>query len=158
MTYREVQRVPLWWAVIGLGMALVAAAEIHKGGEGLRAVVPYIVLPLAVLVGLFVVSRQRILVEHGILHVPGARAPVDVFGPPEVLDRNGLRLYLGPAARQDAWVVTRPWLKGAVLLPVTDPEDDTPYWLVGSRTPEALAQALVVQQLGGTMIKSPDGG
>lgn len=142
MTYREVIRVPLWWSVIGLGIAFGAAAEIHQGRAGWRSVVPYVVVPLVVLIGLLALSRHRIVVERGVLHVPGARAPVDAFGPPEVLDRDRLRLYLGPAARQDAWVVTRPWTKGAVLLPVTDPEDDTPYWLVGSRTPEALAEAL----------------
>ena len=141
-TYREVQRVPVWWVVIGIGVALGAAAEIHDGADGLRAVVPYAVLPLAVVVGLFALSRKRVLVVDGVLHVPGARAPLSAFGPAEVLDREALRLYLGPAAQRDAWVVVKPWLKQAVLLPVTDPEDDTPYWLVGTRDPQALAVAV----------------
>ncbi|MCU1593073.1 MAG: hypothetical protein JWO12_465 [Frankiales bacterium] len=141
-TYREAQRVPAWWFVAGLAIALGAAAEIDLGQPGLAWKVPYVVLPLLVLAGLLGLSRKRVLVEHGVVHVPGARAPVDAFGPPEVLDRSGLRLYLGPAARPDAWVVTSPWLKGAVLLPVVDPQDDTPYWLIGSRDPRALALAL----------------
>ena len=142
MTYREALRVPVWWAVVGLVVAGGAAAEIDLGQGGLAWRIPYVLLPLAGLAALLGMSRRRLTVEHGVLHVPGARAPVAAFGPPEVLDRAALRLYLGPAARPEAWVVVRPWLKRAVLLPVTDPEDDTPYWLVGSRHPEALAAAL----------------
>ncbi len=142
MTYREVLRVPVWWAVIGIGTALGAAAEIHLGAQGWRATVPYVVLPLLVLAGLVAVSRKRVLVADGVLHVPGARAPLTAFGDAEVLDRTALRLYLGPAAKRDAWVAVRPWLTQAVLLPVTDPDDDTPYWLVGTRHAQALAVAV----------------
>lgn len=142
MTYREVLRVPLWWALIGLGIALGAAAEIHLGAHGARAVVPYVLLPLLTVVALVVLSRQRVYVEHGVLHVPGARAPLTAFGPAQVLDRKALRLQLGVAARPDAWVVVRPWLTQAVLLPVVDPDDDTPYWLIGTRDPVGLAVAL----------------
>lgn len=142
MTYREALRVPAWWFVAGLGIAVGAAAEIDLGQPGLAWKAPYALLPLLVIAGLLGLSRKRVLVEYGVVHVPGARAPLDAFGTPEVLDREALRLYLGPAARPDAWVVTSPWLKGAVLLPVVDPDDDTPYWLIGSRTPDALAEAL----------------
>ncbi|MCW2598642.1 MAG: hypothetical protein JWM02_471 [Frankiales bacterium] len=142
MTYRELQRVPVWWAIIGIGVALGAAAELHSGATGWRSYVPYALLPSATVIVLVALSRKRVLVEAGVLHVPGARAPLHAFGPAEVLDRDALRLYRGPAAQHDAWVVVRPWLKGAVLLPVTDPEDDTPYWLVGSRDPQALAAAI----------------
>lgn len=143
MTYREALRVPTWWFGAGLAIAVGAAAEIDLGRPGLAWKVPYLLLPLAVLALLLGMSRRRVLLEHGVLHVPGARAPLDAFGRPEVLDRDALRLYLGPAARPDAWVVVTPWLRGAVLLPVTDPADDTPYWLVGSRHPEALAAAML---------------
>lgn len=142
MTYREAHRVPVWWFGVGLLIAVGAAAEIDLGRPGLAWKIPYLLLPLLVLAGLWALSRKRVLVEHGVLHVPGARAPLDAFGVPEVLDREGLRLHLGPAARADAWVVTSSWLHGAVLLPVIDPEDDTPYWLVGSRNPTELAAAL----------------
>jgi hypothetical protein len=142
VTYREVLRVPGWWVVIGLGIALGTAAEIHLGASGARAVVPYVVLPLLVGVALVALSRKRVYVEQGVLHVPGARAPLTAFGPAQVLDRAALRLQLGVAARPDAWVVVRPWLTQAVLLPVVDPDDDTPYWLVGSRDPVGLAVAL----------------
>jgi hypothetical protein len=142
MTFTEVWRVPLWWWVIGLGVALGSAAEIHSGGHGARAVVPYVVLPLIVVAALLWLSRQRVFVEDDVLHVPGARAPLSAFGPAEVLDREALRLWNGPRAQRDAWVRVRPWMTSAVRVPVTDPEDDTPYWLIGTKRPVDLAVAI----------------
>jgi hypothetical protein len=140
--YRERLVVPLSWVLLALVVAGLAAAELHGGTKGWRAVAPYVVLlPLAV-VGLLLMSRREIRVEDGMLHVPGARAPLSTFGAPEVLERDALRLWLGPNADAAAWVAVRPWLRTAVRLPVDDPEDDTPYWVVGTRRPVALVAAL----------------
>ncbi len=54
---------------------------------------------------------------------------------------------MGPGADARAFLVIRPYLKRAVRVPVTDPADPTPYWLVGSRHPDALAEALNVRPL-----------
>ncbi|HEY5420452.1 MAG TPA: DUF3093 family protein, partial [Marmoricola sp.] len=40
-------------------------------------------------------------------------------------------------------LATRPYLKAAVRVPVSDPDDPAPYWLVGTRHPDRLAAALV---------------
>ena len=139
--YREQLRVPLSWIGTGLGVAGIVAATVHSGASGWRSIAPYAVfLPLTVL-GLVLLSRHAVRVEDGVLHVPGARAPLSAFGPAEVLDRDALRERLGVRAQNGAWVQVRPWLRTAVLLPVTDPEDDTPYWLVGTRRPLELALA-----------------
>lgn len=140
--YHESWRVPLLWWPVALALAVGAAAELHAGADGWRAVLPYLLLPPLVLAGLVHLSRQGVRVVDGQLHVPGARAPLSAFGPPEVLDKRALREWRGPRAHRDAWVRVRPWFRGAVLLPVTDPDDDTPYWLIGSRRPEQLAAAL----------------
>jgi hypothetical protein len=140
-SFQERLRVPALWWVVSLLLAVGGAAEIHGGAGGLQAVVPYAVLPPLALAGLALLSRGSTRVADGQLHVPGARAPLTAFGEPQVLDRVGLRQWRGPRAQRDAWVRVRPWLTRAVLLPVTDPDDDTPYWLIGSRRPEELAEA-----------------
>lgn len=141
-SYRERLVVPAWWAATALVVAGLAAAELHGGAGGWRKVVPYLVVPPVTLLALAFLSRRQIRVEDLVLHVPGARAPLDAFGPPEVLEGEALRLWLGPNADAGAWVAVPAWARSAVRLPVVDPEDDTPYWLVGTRRPGALVDAL----------------
>jgi hypothetical protein len=133
---------PWWWWLTGLLLSLGAAAEVHSGRHGAWAVLPYVLLPTAVVLFLVWLSRHRVVVRDGVLHVPGARAPLTSFGTPEELSVAAYRQWRGPRAQRDAWVQGRPWLRRGVLVPVVDPEDDTPYWLIGSRYPEQLAEAI----------------
>lgn len=132
---------PLWW-LGGLAVAVLLAAGIHSGGSGARAVVPYVVLPLVVLGVLALSSRGRVRVAEGVLHVPGARIPLTHVGGITPLEREQTRRVRGPLAEPRAYVATRPWLPRSVRVQVEDPEDDTPYWLVGTRDPARLAQVL----------------
>lgn len=135
-TYRERLTAPLSWAMVTLGGALLVAVSFSATPLLLLG------LPLLGLLALAALSRDVLQVEDGVLHVPGARAPLSAFGPAEVLDRKALRQWMGVRAQRDAWVRVKPWARTAVLLPVEDPEDDTPYWLIGSRHPADLAVAV----------------
>jgi hypothetical protein len=135
-TYRERLRPPLSWAVIALGGAVLVAVSFRQSPLLLVG------LPLLAVLALAVLSRDVLRVEDGLLHVPGARAPNTAFGPAEVLDGKALRQRMGVRAQRDAWVRVKPWARAGVLLPVEDPEDDTPYWLIGSRRPADLAVAV----------------
>ena len=42
-----------------------------------------------------------------------------------------------------AYLLLRPYLKRAVKVEITDRADPAPYWLISTRHPEELAQALV---------------
>lgn len=142
MTYDERLRVPLYWWPSALAIAGVIGAEIHGGAPGLRAVLPYaIALPVVVFL-LALGSRGRLQVRDDVLHVPGARIGLHHLSEPVILDRAALRQQTGPMADRDAFVVSRPWLHDAVRVMVTDPDDDTPYWLIGTRRPLRLAAAL----------------
>lgn len=141
-TYVERLVAPPWVWLAVLVVAGIAAATLHGGGSGWRTVVPYVVvLPIAV-VFLLWASRGEIRVEDGVLHVPGARIPLDHLGGVTPLDREGTRRVRGPLAERRAFVVSRGWLTESVRVQVEDPEDDTPYWLVGTRRPHELAAAL----------------
>jgi len=52
------------------------------------------------------------------------------------------RERLGPRADARAFLCTRAWLPRVVEVTVNDPADPHPYWLVSSRHPEELADAL----------------
>lgn len=142
VVYEERLAAPPWvWAAV-LSVALVSAAAVHGGAPGWRAVVPYAVLLPVAVAGLLWTSRGRIRVADGVLHVPGARIPLDHLGGVTPLSREATRRVRGPLAEPRAFVVTRGWLSQSVRVQVEDPDDDTPYWLVGTRRPEALAAAL----------------
>ena len=142
VAYDEQLSAPLWvWAAV-LSVAGVSAAALHGGAPGWRAVVPYaLLLPLAV-AGLLWASRGRVRIADGVLHVPGARIPLDHLGGVTPLTREGTRRVRGPLAEPRAFVASRGWLSESVRVQVEDPEDDTPYWLVGTRRPQELAAAL----------------
>lgn len=132
---------PLVW-LGSVGVALLAAAAVHGGGDGARAVLPYVLLPLAAVVAVALSSRGRVRVVDGVLHVPRARIPLAHVGEVTALDREATRQVRGPLAEPRAFVVSTPWLSTSVRVQVDDPADDTPYWLVSTRDPEALARAL----------------
>lgn len=140
--YVERWTAPLRTWLLTLVVALVVAATLHGGRGGAAAVVPYAVaVPTAVL-GLLVVSRHRVRVADGMLQVPGARIGLDQIGGVTPLDRTATRRQLGPLAEPRAFVATRGWLGQTVRVQIEDPEDDTPYWLVGTRHPARLVAAL----------------
>ena len=134
--------VPRWAWPAGLALGLLLAAAVHGGYGGARAVVPYIVVPLLVVVVLLRASRGRVRVADGVLHVPGARVPLEVVGAVRALDVEQTRRLRGPVADLRAFVATKPWLSRAVQVRLEDPDDDTPYWLVGTRRPDELAAVL----------------
>ena len=149
-TYNERWRVPWYWWPSALGLAGLVAAELHSGAPGSRAVIPYAVLLPLTAVLLAVGSRGRVEVRDGVLHVPGARIPLDHLADGVALDRESLRRQAGPMADRSAFLVSRPWLHSAVRLMVTDPDDDTPYWIVGTRHPDLLLAAVSERSVGRT--------
>lgn len=133
---------PVWYWPAGLALAALLAAAVHGGYDGVRSWLPYLLLPVGAAVLLHRASRGRVRVADGVLHVPGARAPLTVVGAVRPLDVEQTRRLRGPTADVRAHVATRPWLPRAVQVRIDDPEDDTPYWLVGTRRPEQLAAVL----------------
>lgn len=134
---------PWWLWLAGLGAAAVLAAEIWLGATGIRAWLPFVVLLPAAAVGLWWLGRIRVAVRDGELQVDDARLPVRYVADAIPLDVAGRREVLGPGADPLAFVVQRPWIAGAVQVVLDDPADPTPYWVVSSRNPVRLAEAIL---------------
>lgn len=64
------------------------------------------------------------------------------LGEAVALSGDELTLAIGPNLDARAHLLLRGWIKSGVLVRLTDPSDPTPYWLISSRNPEALAAAL----------------
>ena len=141
-TYDERLGVPLrWWAQGVMLLATFWLAFVVAIPGALAWVLTGVLGALLVL-GLASYGSPRVVVADGELHAARAHIALEHLGAAEVLDAEATRLTLGPDADARAFLVVRPYLKHAVRVPVTDPADPTPYWLVGSRHPDALADAL----------------
>jgi hypothetical protein len=130
---------PLGWALVPASAVLAAIAlwPLHPVASAVGAGV--------VLVAALVAAwRVAVVVEvaGGELRVGAARIPVAALGAPVPLDRAGMRQALGPGSDARAWVCLRAWVPGGVQVPVTDPGDPTPEWIVSTRRPQALASAV----------------
>ena len=119
-------------AFLGTGVALGVAG----GGVSLLA-------------GLAWRLRLVTTVNNDGLTIGRATLPARHVGDVVVMDAEGLAEMRGVHADAKAFLVSRPWVKGGVLVELDDPRDPVPYWLVPSRHPDRLAAALraVSQQL-----------
>ena len=140
--FEERLTVPWWWWPAGVALGLLLAAVVHGGADGPRAVVPYAVAVPLVLVLLARASGGRVRVADGVLHVPGARVPVALVDRAVALDRESVRRLAGPQRHPWAHLACRGFVPTAVLVELDDPADDTPYWVVSTRRPDALVAAV----------------
>jgi hypothetical protein len=134
--------VPLWWYLPALGLAVLLGAEVHMGYPGIRSWIGYaITIPLC-LGAMVWLSRVRVQVADGELRAGEARLPLRHVGQVDVVPRAGKQVALGPELDPAAHLVNRAWVGPVVRIEVTDPDDDTPYWIVSTRDPDALVAAL----------------
>ncbi|MEV4464489.1 DUF3093 domain-containing protein [Micromonospora echinofusca] len=141
--YAERLTLPWWLWLGGLGAAALLALEVWMGAPGVRAWLPFVVLLPATVAGLVWLGRIRIAVRDGDLRVDDARLPVEFVADVVPLDAAGRREVLGVGADPLAFVVQRPWIPGAVQVVLDDPADPTPFWVVSTRRPVELAEALL---------------
>ncbi|MEV0645842.1 DUF3093 domain-containing protein [Phytomonospora sp. NPDC050363] len=141
-SFRERMYVPWWAWPVTLAIVALLAAEIHMGAPGVRVWLPYAVgLPAATALLLWL-GRLRVSVVGGRLEVDDANLPVEFIGEVTPLEGTALRDALSVGLHPLAFVVQRPWVRGAVRVEVNDADDPTPYWIVSTRRPERLAEAL----------------
>lgn len=142
MEYAERLSVPLrWWVqgtmlVASLWLALVVALP-----EPLAWAITAAAMAL---LGLLLLSygAARISVGDGELRVGRARIEARHLGAAVPLDPEAARRRAGVEADARAHLLLRPYLKHAVQVEITDPDDPTPYWLVSTRHPDRLAGAV----------------
>jgi Protein of unknown function (DUF3093) len=142
-TYTEMLHVPLrWWALLTMFLASVLLAFLVATPTWVAFAVTAALTLLAVTV-LLAYGAARVVVDDRTFRAGRAHIPVRLLGTPVALDAQASRLLAGMDADARAYLLLRPYVKKSVQVPVADPDDPTPYWLVSTRHPERLAQALV---------------
>lgn len=141
--YAERLTLPWWLWLGGLAVGVLLAVEVWMGAAGVRAWLPFAVILPAIVAGLWWLGRISVSVADGELRVDDARLPVRFVADVVPLDAEGRREVLGVGADPLAFVVQRPWISGAVQVLLDDPADPTPFWVVSTRHPVRLAEALL---------------
>jgi hypothetical protein len=140
--YSERLHVPLrWWvqatmflATFWIAFIVAMPAWMAWTAAGTLAAATYTLF--------FWIGSVRVAVADGELRAGSAHIPLDLLGTPRALDQEETRQVHGVRADARAFLLTRPYVKQAVLVPVADPADPTPYWLISTRHPRSLVAAL----------------
>jgi hypothetical protein len=139
--YRERLHAPWWlWSLAAFMAASLGLAYAAPFTPATGLVVGAVAM--AVLAVLLARSAAVVEVGAGTLRAGPARIPVELVGRPYALDAPSATLRRGRNADPAAWMLLRGWISTAVEVPVIDPEDDTPYWFISTRRPDALVAAL----------------
>lgn len=143
--YRERLSVPLrWWAQGVMFIATVFIAVFLW----VPALLAWTIVGTIVL--LFALAMQSygsasIEVRDGWLYAGKAKIQTSFLGPVQSLTADEAWQVAGPKADARAYLLLRPYLRRAVKVEINDPDDRTPYWLLCSRHPDALAAALTAE-------------
>lgn len=129
-----------WWLITLLGaVVLWPVVGIAVGFWWGFAVA---VAVLAVIGAMLLAGSVMITVDADGLRVGRAWIEHRYLAGCRALDADKTRSRRGPTADARAYLVLRPYLREAVEIELDDPADPVPYWLVSSRHPERLADAL----------------
>jgi Protein of unknown function (DUF3093) len=146
-SYREHLRVPASYWVLGFLTMAMFASFAWAGFSYLVAVAAYLVLVVAPGVALWIWGNATIMVTDTELRAGRDTLPLARSGHVQVLDKAQTAKLRGPLADPASLMLIRPYLSRAVYIEVAEPAAGEsrahPYWLVGSRNPEALAAAVV---------------
>jgi hypothetical protein len=142
VVYRETLRTPWWWYVVSIGVACLLAAEFHVAGLRLTDWIPFgTLIPLSIVI-VWWIGRSRLEISGGELRIRGAHLPLRYVSGAIALDGRTLRLVVGREGDPAAYVSIRPWIDGGVQVWIDDEDDPTPYWIVSTRHPQRLVEAV----------------
>lgn len=96
--------------------------------------------------GLLFVLAPRVEVSDGVLAVGPARIPVSLTGDTAHYRKTDAMQARGPGLDARAFTLFRGWVDPVVRIDLTDPQDPTPYWLVSTRRPEVLREAIAAER------------
>ncbi|SMQ66842.1 Protein of unknown function [Plantibacter sp. VKM Ac-1784] len=138
--YRET----LWpspWVIIALALVVPATMLVLAPVSLAAGIVGAVVLYggcLALAFG----TAPRIQVSEASLSVGKASIPLGFIGEVVVYTGTDATAQLRTKLDARAWLMIRGWVHSLVKVEIVDPADPTPYWLLSSRRPQALADAI----------------
>lgn len=144
--YRERQRVPLSWWLIGLGVATLIGMQGQMGRDWYWGVAAGLLAAGAVVWSLLYLSRTELVVERDEegetwLRAGEASLPASVVSRTLAVPPSARSAAMGRQLDPAAFVVHRTWVPSMAMLVLDDPDDPSPYWLISTHEPEKLLAA-----------------
>jgi hypothetical protein len=138
--YRE-RLWPAPWVFIATALVIPASLLVFLPISTTAGIICAIVLYGAILVTLLL-TTPTIEVTEGSFAAGRALLPRAVVASVEGFDGQEATAERGTRLDARAWLLLRGWIPGVVRVNLDDPHDPTPYWLVSTRQPNRLAEAL----------------
>ena len=91
---------------------------------------------------MLIVRAPKIQVSIEELRVGKVVISRNLIGQPQVITKAEIFMERGPKLDPAAHKVFQGSVKTAIKIPIADPEDPTPYWLISTRNPNELARLL----------------
>ncbi|TFD65941.1 DUF3093 domain-containing protein [Cryobacterium sp. Hh38] len=104
------------------------------------------IITAAVLYGgcvlLLVLASPVVRVQNGELKAGPATISTHLVGEAVSFTKAEATQERGPRLDARAWLLIRGWIDPVVRVPIVDPTDPAPYWIISSRHPTELAGAI----------------
>ena len=140
--YAEVLRVPLSWWLMTAGFAIIVWWIFVLVTPMPFAIGVGVIAFGAVGVVLWQYGSAQITVNDAFVTASGARIEIEQCGDAVAQDAGRTAAVRGPDADARAYLALRPYIATSVRLTITDEHDPTPYWLISTRNPQRLADAI----------------
>jgi hypothetical protein len=141
MRFKEVIRAPLWLVAFVYFLFLSMVLSIWAALGNTPALVTFGVLTIWIIF-LFFRTALVIHMDESFLYVGQAKIERTYIGSAIALNNAELKLIRTRDADPSAYLAIRFWASKAVKVEVSDDRDATPYWLISSKNPQRLVEAL----------------
>jgi hypothetical protein len=138
--YRE-RLSPSLWVLVAAAVCAPMAALVLAPVDTTLALVAGVLVGVGI-VGALVATSPVIEIDGSILRAGAARIDLQFLGEPVPAEGTDARESRGIGLDPRSWMLIRGGIDGVVTIPVTDPDDPTPAWVVSTRTPDRLAAAV----------------
>jgi len=91
---------------------------------------------------LLILAAPVVAVRNGELIAGPAKISTELLGEALVYEKSEATQERGPRLDARAWLLIRGWIDPIVRVPIVDPTDPAPYWVISSRRPKELAAAI----------------
>ena len=132
---------PSPWVFVATALVIPASLLVFLPINQLAGAIVAVVLYAAIVIVLLATS-PLIEVVAGELIAGRARVPVDLISAVSAFTGDEATLQRGRLLDARAWLLIRGWVSPVVKIELSDVSDPTPYWIISTRSPDALVVAI----------------